>query len=268
MEGVYMPSRSLPPRPNLEQLKKQAKTLLKAHRSGDVATIPRLRQGISNLSAASDTEILNTKFSLLDAQLVIAREQGFQNWQELEAAVQDAAGNSAGDAPPIQLSIGDIRELSLRTEAGGETPGCLVLLEEEEGDRHIPMWIGMTEAHALVSGLRNIVYHRPLTHDMTTDLLQKMQAKPVELRITDWRDQTFYATLTVHSSGVSHEIDCRPSDGLCIAVREGAPIVVTEELMAKVGQQTKKALNGSGIDKIAAQLRDGLPGSHVGTEDE
>ena len=107
---------------------------------------------------------------------------------------------------------------------------------------------------------------RPLTHDFMSDLLRQMKAKPTELRITDCRDETFYAKLAVESDGAEHQIDCRPSDGLCVAVREGAPIVVNAELIANVGRQQREPLDGSGIEQIAAQLRGDSPGPtfHVG----
>ena len=160
----------------------------------------------------------------------------------------------------IQLSIGDVREHAM-SAGEHEVPGCLVLLEEEEGgDRLIPIWIDMAEAQALVQGMRGLACPRPLMHDLTAGLLHQLGAKLTEVRITDWRDQTFYAILTVRSNGSVHELDCRPSDGMCLAVCGGAPGVVTEELMARVGQQNQKPLTGSGIETIAAQSERSLSG--------
>ncbi|MBT5533646.1 hypothetical protein HOK31_11345, partial [Candidatus Poribacteria bacterium] len=75
--------RNLPTRPNIEQLKNQAKDLRASHRSGSPASIPRLRDHLPSLSGASDAAVLAAKFSLLDAQLVVAREYGFDNWHML-----------------------------------------------------------------------------------------------------------------------------------------------------------------------------------------
>ncbi len=262
-----MSSQSLPPRPNLEQLKKQAKSLLKAHRSGDHGTVSRLRDVLPKLSGASDAEVLRARFSLLDAQMVIAKEHGFENWQKLEVAVRSATTvpDESLDRPEwVSLSIGDVQERTLKF-GEHEVPGFVVLLEEVQGDHLMPIFIQATEAHALVQGIEDIAYERPLTHDFMADMLRQMQTKPTELRITDCRDETFYAELAVESDGAEHQIDCRPSDGLCVAVREGAPIVVDAELMARVGRQKREALNGSGIEQIAAQLRGDSPGptAHV-----
>ena len=79
-----MSARTLPSNPNLEQLKKQAKALLKAHRSNDAEAISRLRASVPQLANASDAQIREAKFALLDAQAVIAREYGFEHWQALE----------------------------------------------------------------------------------------------------------------------------------------------------------------------------------------
>ena len=264
-----MSSQSLPPRPNLEQLKKQAKSLLKAHRSGDSGTISRLRGVLPKLSGASDAEALSARFSLLDAQMVIAREHGFENWQELERAVRGATtleDVSSDGQEWVSVSIGDVQERILKL-GEREVPGYVVLLEEEQGDRVMPIFIQAAEAHALVQGIEDIAFERPLTHDFMADMLRQMQAKPTELRITDCRYGTFYAKLAVESDGEEHQIDCRPSDGLCVAVREGAPIVVNAEVIAKVGNlQQRESLDGSGIEQIAAQLRGGPPGPtfHVG----
>ena len=243
----------LPPRPNLEQLRKQAKSLLKAHKAGDAGTIPRLRRGIPHLAGASDSEILDARFSLLDAQLVIAREQGYRNWQELEAAIQEATGPRAGEAS-ITLAIGDIRKHCHPLDDGREVEDYLVLLEEVGGERLLPIVIGEEATYSLVKGLRGISFPRPLAHDLTADLMQRMQARPVELRISDFRDEVYYAKLLVESGDGSQEIDCRPSDGMCIAVRGGAPVVISEQLMDRIGQKKQEPLDGSGIDALAAKL--------------
>ena len=83
-----MVTRSLPPRPSLEHLKKQAKDLLKAHKSGDSEVCLRIRRSLSRLSNASDSEILRAKISLVEAQHVIAREYGFVDWATLKSHVQ------------------------------------------------------------------------------------------------------------------------------------------------------------------------------------
>jgi ankyrin repeat protein len=80
--------KSLPTRPNLEQLKNQAKDLRKSHKSGDATATKRIRESHPRWSSASEPEIVNTKISLSDAQLVVAREYGFASWPKLKEHVE------------------------------------------------------------------------------------------------------------------------------------------------------------------------------------
>ncbi|MBI3974225.1 MAG: hypothetical protein HY332_23350 [Chloroflexi bacterium] len=86
----------LPSRPQLEYYRKQAKSLLKAHRSGDVRAAARIKRHLPRLAEPSETEILASSIRLSDAQLVIAREHGFASWPRLKRAVK--AGAAAGAA--------------------------------------------------------------------------------------------------------------------------------------------------------------------------
>jgi ankyrin repeat protein len=88
-----MPARQLPSSPNLEQLKNQAGDLLKAHRSGDSDACARIQASFPRLATASPSNILRADFSLQDAQLVLAREYGFESWSKLKdhvASLRDA----------------------------------------------------------------------------------------------------------------------------------------------------------------------------------
>ncbi len=101
-----MPARTLPPSPSLAQLKKQAKTLLKAHRAGSAEAVSRLRASVARLADASDAEIENTRFALHDARFAIAREYGFDHWQALEAHV---SGTSAETPTGIEAYFQAVR---------------------------------------------------------------------------------------------------------------------------------------------------------------
>src|SRR5262245_15706278 len=80
--------RQLPVRPDLEQLKHQAKDLLKSHKSGEADAIQRIRESHPRWSNSPSSEIATAKMRLSDAQLVIAREYGFDSWPKLKAAVE------------------------------------------------------------------------------------------------------------------------------------------------------------------------------------
>src|SRR4030095_13671202 len=81
-------SKSLPSRPDLEQLKKQAKELVKSHKSGNAETLQRIQESHPGFSATSKLKAPPSKFSLSDAQLVLAREYGFASWAKLKERVE------------------------------------------------------------------------------------------------------------------------------------------------------------------------------------
>src|SRR5262245_12688235 len=92
--------KTLPSRPNLEQLKNQAKDLLKLHKSGDVESLNRIREGHPNFSNVSEQQSRAVNFSLSDAQLVIAREYGFASWPKLKEHVESLL---PGTGDPMEL---------------------------------------------------------------------------------------------------------------------------------------------------------------------
>jgi hypothetical protein len=85
----HPPSRQLPPKPDLEQLKNQAKDLLSAHRSGALEVCQRIRASLKRLSMASDSEVLEARISLREVQSVVAHEYGFPSWAKLKGHIED-----------------------------------------------------------------------------------------------------------------------------------------------------------------------------------
>ena len=91
-------SRQLPPSPSLAQLKKQAKTLLRHHSQSHPQTFERIRQSHPKLSGANDTDIASAEFGLQDAQLLLAREYGFDSWPKMAAVLKLGEGEAAAAA--------------------------------------------------------------------------------------------------------------------------------------------------------------------------
>ena len=92
-------SRELPPRANLEHLKKQAKDLLEAHKRAEPEALGRIRDAVPAFRGKSDEEIARAPFALHDAQSAIAREYGQKSWNDLRAAV--AAQAAGADHPGL-----------------------------------------------------------------------------------------------------------------------------------------------------------------------
>ncbi|CAB4858296.1 unannotated protein [freshwater metagenome] len=109
----------------------------------------------------------------------------------------------------------------------------IVLLKTVDGNRFLPIWIGHPEAAAILMRLNGSSTPRPMTHDLITDVLGELEVRCVQVAVTELRDNTFFATITLAVEGRQVEIDSRPSDALAIAVRAGAPIFAAEEVIAE-----------------------------------
>jgi bifunctional DNase/RNase len=103
-----------------------------------------------------------------------------------------------------------------------------LVLKETDGMRRIPIIIGGFEAQAIALELEGIAPPRPLTHDLVKHILQALNVSVVEASIAELKDGIFFATILL-SDG--QEIDARPSDAIAVAVRYGAPIYISEEVM-------------------------------------
>ena len=107
----------------------------------------------------------------------------------------------------------------------------IVLLKTADGNRFLPIWIGHAEAAAILMKLQGASTPRPLTHDLMVDMLEQLDAEVARITVTELRDNTFYASITVQQNGSDIEIDSRPSDAIAIAVRSDAPIYAAERVI-------------------------------------
>jgi bifunctional DNase/RNase len=107
----------------------------------------------------------------------------------------------------------------------------IVLLKTADGNKFLPIWIGHPEAAAILMKLQGASTPRPMTHDLVSDLLEQLDAEVVRITVTELRENTFYASITVQQNGSEIEIDSRPSDAIAIAVRSDAPIFAAERVV-------------------------------------
>jgi bifunctional DNase/RNase len=106
-----------------------------------------------------------------------------------------------------------------------------LILREVNGTRNLPIIIGAFEAQAIAMELEGIKPPRPLTHDLTKNIIESLGATLVEIIIDELRDNTFYAKLILDVSSMSQEIDARPSDAIALSVRFKCPIYANESVM-------------------------------------
>jgi bifunctional DNase/RNase len=107
----------------------------------------------------------------------------------------------------------------------------IVLLKTAEGNKFLPIWIGHPEAAAILMKLQGASTPRPMTHDLFTDMLSQLEARVVRIAVTELRENTFYALITVSVDGSEIEIDSRPSDAIALAVRAEAPIYAADSVI-------------------------------------
>ena len=107
----------------------------------------------------------------------------------------------------------------------------IVMLRDADERRALLIWIGEPEANAILMALEGISPPRPMTHDLLHNVLVKLDAPVARVRITDMRDQTFFAVVECEKDGETLIIDARPSDAIALALRAEAEILVAEGVM-------------------------------------
>lgn len=123
----------------------------------------------------------------------------------------------------------EILGLSTNPSTGG---AYAILLKEIEGTRRLPIIIGAFEAQAIALEMEGIKPPRPLTHDLLKTMVDNLGANVVEIVVSELKENTFYAKIILEASGLTNEIDARPSDAIALAVRTYAPIFVNELVMS------------------------------------
>jgi uncharacterized protein len=107
----------------------------------------------------------------------------------------------------------------------------IVLLKTADGNKFLPIWIGHPEAAAILMKLQSQAPPRPMTHDLLSDMLEQLEAQVVRITVTELRENTFYAQITVQQDGREIEVDSRPSDAIALAIRAEAPIFAADRVI-------------------------------------
>ncbi len=110
-----------------------------------------------------------------------------------------------------------------------DTP--ILFLKERAGDRILPVWIGASEAMAILIAMHNQILERPMTHDLMKIIIKTFDADIQNVVVQEVKNGTFYARIHVTRDNTIYEIDARPSDSIAIALRFNARIYVQEDVM-------------------------------------
>jgi len=134
----------------------------------------------------------------------------------------------------------------------------IVLLKTVEGNRFLPIWIGHPEAAAILIKLQGTSLPRPMTHDLLTSVIGQFHAEVSRITVTELKESTFYARLTLMKDGEEVDIDSRPSDALALAVRTDAPIFASTELIDENAIEFEREVDDT--EEIIEGFRDFLEG--------
>jgi bifunctional DNase/RNase len=107
----------------------------------------------------------------------------------------------------------------------------IVILKDKDGDRVLPIWVGIFEANAIALQIENIATPRPMTHDLLRNVINDLNGQVDRVVVSDLKDNTFYAIIHLTVRGERVAVDARPSDAIALALRTRSPILVEETVI-------------------------------------
>jgi uncharacterized protein len=132
----------------------------------------------------------------------------------------------------------------------------IVVLKDVSSDTVMPIWVGIFEANAIAIEIEKVAAPRPMTHDLTRNIMRHLNSELEKIVITEIKDDTFYAVLWLRQGDEPVAVDARPSDAIALALRADCPIYVAEQVL----QSAKLSTSGPPDGPTAEQLRSWLEG--------
>jgi len=141
----------------------------------------------------------------------------------------------------------------------------IVILKVEDENRYLPIWIGQPEARSILMKLQNQEFSRPLTHDLAVNLVAELGGSMEKVTVTELRNSTFFAVISVEIEGRTIEIDSRPSDAIALAVRADAEIFAADEVIEEAAVVFEEAMEETPEDEVVDKFKDWM--NQVSPED-
>ena len=107
----------------------------------------------------------------------------------------------------------------------------IIILRDRDGQRVLPIWVGVYEANAIALQMENVATPRPMTHDLLRNVITDLKADIQKIVVSDLKENTFYALIYLLVNGEPVAIDARPSDAIALALRAQAPIFVEDRVI-------------------------------------
>ena len=132
----------------------------------------------------------------------------------------------------------------------------IIILRDKDGDKVLPIWVGLPEANAIALQIENISTPRPMTHDLLRNVIQDLKASVRKVVVCDLQENTFYALIYLALDGDTVAIDARPSDAIALALRTRAPIFVEDTVIdnAKTVDVTSEKADAERLHKWLESL--------------
>jgi bifunctional DNase/RNase len=107
----------------------------------------------------------------------------------------------------------------------------IVILKDKQGERVLPIWVGVPEANAIALQIENVATPRPMTHDLLRNIITDLDGRVDRVVVSDLRDNTYFAIIHLTVRGERVAVDARPSDAIALALRTRSPILVEEAVI-------------------------------------
>jgi bifunctional DNase/RNase len=134
----------------------------------------------------------------------------------------------------------------------------IIVLREVDGQRVLPIWVGVFEANAIALQVENVQTPRPMTHDLLRTVIDELGGQVERIVVCELKENTFYALLHVRSRSGQHTIDARPSDAIALALRTGSRIFVEESVIhsARTVDMSHESVDVGRLQKWLENLSD------------
>jgi hypothetical protein len=107
----------------------------------------------------------------------------------------------------------------------------IIILRDKDGQKVLPIWVGIFEANAIALQIENVATPRPMTHDLLKNIISDLEATVQKIVVCDLKENTFYALIHIVVNGHTIAVDARPSDAIALALRAKAPIFVEDAVI-------------------------------------
>lgn len=168
-------------------------------------------------------------------------------WMFLFLAAAFCASTALALPPSGGLSLVQVKSVVLDPR----TNQPIVVLEDKENGRILPIWIGPSEAQAILLQLEGVQPPRPMTHDLLRNVIRSLKADVVRVVITELKAGTFFAYIDMKSLDRDFAIDSRPSDAIALALRAHVPIFVKSKVL-------REEVAGISIPRLTHRRRLGI----------